>query len=182
MRPGQPVIYTVAVASGQGHETAFPQILADMLGIAPERITAKGGHAGSQILQGAGAFGSRSIMSLGSATRAAGRKMLETASRLAADALGVAPEAVSYDGGLFTSTCTNRALGLDELARAQPGALDTLVELPAPRAFPSGAHVAEVEIDPETGTCALLRYVSVDDCGTVVNRTLVEGQMIGGLV
>jgi carbon-monoxide dehydrogenase large subunit len=72
-------------------------------------------------------------------------------------------------------------MGLLDLASKHPGALDSTAELPAPRAFPSGAHVAEVEIDPDTGETELLHYVSVDDCGYVVNQTLAEGQIWGGL-
>ena len=73
-------------------------------------------------------------------------------------------------------------IGLEDLARNRPGALDSRVELPAPRAFPSGAHIAEVEIDPETGMTELARYVSIDDCGAVMNQTLLEGQIWGGLL
>ncbi|GHD99399.1 hypothetical protein U879_08890 [Defluviimonas sp. 20V17] len=179
---GTLTIHTAAVASGQGHETVFPELLGVQLGLPPDRIRLKGGRADSPFIAGGGAFGSRTMMAQGSTTQEAGRQMLAKARGLAAELLEVSPEALSYSEGLFTAQGTNRALSLTDLAAQVPGGLDVMAEQPGPQAFPSGMHVAEVEIDPDTGTCVLLRYTSVDDCGTVVNPTLVEGQIIGGLV
>lgn len=179
---GSLTIHTAAVASGQGHETVFPEILARELGIPPERIRLKGGRSDSPFISGGGAFGSRTLMAQGSVTAEAGKQMLAKARGLAADLLGTEAEALRYEDGLFSAEGTNRALSLADIAVQAPGALDVMAELPGPRAFPSGMHVAEVEIDPDTGTCAVLRYTSVDDCGTVVSPTLVEGQITGGLV
>lgn len=179
---GSLTIHTAAVASGQGHETVFPELLGAQLGLPAERIRLKGGRSDSPFISGGGAFGSRSMMAQGSTTAEAGRQMLAKAHGLAAALLEVAPEALSYAEGLFTAEGSNRSLSLSDLAAQAPGGLDVLAELPGPRAFPSGMHVAEVEIDPETGICVVLRYTSVDDCGTVINPTLVEGQIIGGLV
>ncbi|WP_158243121.1 xanthine dehydrogenase family protein molybdopterin-binding subunit [Acidimangrovimonas sediminis] len=178
---GMLTIHTAAVASGQGHETVFPEMLGAQLGMAPDRIRLKGGRSDSPRITGGGAFGSRSMMAQGSTTTEAGRQMLAKARSLAAELMDLSPEALSYDDGLFSAEGSNRSLSLADIAAELPGQLDTMAELPGPRAFPSGMHVAEVEIDPETGACALLRYTSVDDCGTVMNKTLVEGQIIGGL-
>ena len=133
-------------------------------------------------MKGAGAFGSRSMMSQGSAGAAAAKAVLEKGLALASDALEAAEADITYADGQYRIAGTDRAIGLEDLARRSPGALDSTVELPSPRAFPSGAHVAEIEVDPETGMTDLIRYVSIDDCGAVMNKTLLEGQIWGGLL
>ena len=178
---GNILLHEVAVASGQGHETVLPEIAARALQVDPARITLHAGRADGPALKGGGAFGSRSIMSQGSACLAAARTAVQKGHALAAEALEAAEADIAYAGGEYRIAGTDRAVTLFDLVRAHPGALDSTVELPAPRAYPSGAHVAEVEIDPDTGTTELLHYVSIDDCGQVVNPTLAEGQIWGGL-
>lgn len=178
---GAVILHGVATASGQGHETVFPEIAARVLGVPPERITYRGGAADSPSLKGGGAFGSRTGMVFGSVTDAVARVVLEKARALASRVLEADAEALVYADGLFTLPGTNRSTDLAELARSHPGALDSRAELPTRSAFPSGAHVAEVAIDPDTGVTQIIRYTAVDDCGTVLNPTLVEGQIWGGL-
>ena len=179
---GSILLHEVAIASGQGHETVLPAIAAGVLGIDPGRITLHAGRMDSPALKGAGAFGSRSVMSQGSVCAEVADVVIRKGRALAAATLEASEADIEYDTGAFRIAGTDRAVTLDTLARANPGALDSRAELPAPRAFPSGAHVAEVEIDPDTGVSNLVNYVSIDDCGTVVNKTLVEGQIWGGLL
>ena len=179
---GSILLHEVAIASGQGHETVLPAIAAGILGIEPERITLHAGRMESPALKGGGAFGSRSIMSQGSVCAQVAEVVIQKGRTLASTALEAAEADIEYDAGQFRIAGTDRAVTLDTLARTNPGALDSRAELPAPRAYPSGVHVAEVEIDPDTGTSQLVHYVSIDDCGVVVNKTLVEGQIWGGLL
>ena len=179
---GSILLHEVAVSSGQGHETVFPELVGRALGIDPARIALRAGRADGPALKGGGAFGSRSLMSMGSVSVEAAGLAIRKGLALASDALEAAQADIAYADGLFTIAGTDRSVSLAELARRHPGALDSRAELPAPMAFPSGAHVAEVEIDPDTGITDLVRYVSIDDCGTVVNETLVEGQIWGGLL
>ena len=178
---GTVLLHDVAIASGQGHETVFPQMAADVLGIPAELIELRAGRHDGPALKGAGSFGSRSIMTLGPVLQKAAGEAVAKGKALAADAMEVAAADVEYADGSYRVVGTDRTVGLLDLAARHPGALDSTASLPAPRAYPSGAHVAEVEIDPDTGETDLLHYVSIDDCGTVVNRTLAEGQIFGGL-
>ena len=147
----------------------LPEIVGRALGIDPLRVTLRAGQPDGPALKGAGAFGSRSMMSLGAGSAAAAA-VIEKGKDLA------------YADGAFVIAGTDRRIGLAELARQYPGRLDSTIEHPSPKAFPSGAHVAEVEVDPETGMTDLLRYVSIDDCGVVLNGALLEGQIWGGLL
>ena len=178
---GTVLLHEVAVASGQGHETVLPQLAADILGIDPALITLRGGRSDGPALKGAGAVGSRSIMSQGPVLQAAASAAIDKGKALAADALEVSVADLEYADGRYRIVGTDRTMSLLDLAAQHPGALDSTAELPAPRAYPSGAHVAEVEVDPDTGETELLHYISVDDCGVVVNETLAEGQIWGGL-
>ena len=176
------LLHEVAVASGQGHETVLPEIVARVLQIDPARITLVQGQHDGPAQKGAGAFGSRSMMSHGNTGAKAAAGVVQKGLALASEALEAAEADIGYANGEYRIAGTDRAVMLEDLARRYPGALDTVVELPAPKAFPSGAHVAEVEIDPETGMTELVNYVSIDDCGAVINHTLLEGQIWGGLL
>ncbi len=179
---GSILLHEVAIASGQGHETVLPEIVGRALEIDPLRITLLAGRHDGPALNGAGAFGSRSMMSQGAGSAAAAAEVLRKGMELASETLEAAPADIRYAAGDFIVDGTDRRVGLAELARLHPGGLDTTVAYPAPKAFPSGAHVAEVEIDPETGTTEIVGYVSIDDCGVVLNQTLLAGQVLGGLV
>ena len=179
---GSIVLHEVAIASGQGHETVLPEIVGRALQIDPERITLRAGRNDGPVLKGGGAFGSRSMMAQGSVSAEVAGVVKQKGLALASEVLEAAEADITYADGVYSIAGTDRFVGLAELAQRHPGALDSKAELPSPRAFPSGAHVAEVEVDPETGMTELVRYVSIDDCGAVLNRTLLEGQIWGGLL
>ena len=179
-------LHCVTGSSGQGHETVFPEIVARILQIDPTSVTLRAGDPQGPALVGGGAFASRSMLSVGAASALAAEAVVRKGLDLAAEALEAATADIVFADGRYCISGTDRAIGLLELARCHAGpeanALDTLTGLPALRAFPSGAHVAEVEVDPQTGMVELLRYVAIDDCGVVLNHVLVEGQIAGGMM
>ena len=179
---GAVVAHNVTHSSGQGHETVFPEIVARALGIEPGAIMMRQGDPEGIALVGGGAFASRSMMSHGAASDVAAREVVRKGMALASGALEASAADLEYDSGEYRVAGTDRAVSLLALAQRHPGALDTTSELAAQRAFPSGAHVAEVEIDSETGVVALVHYTAVDDCGVVLNPTLLEGQIVGGML
>jgi carbon-monoxide dehydrogenase large subunit len=176
---GAIVLHTVVTSNGQGHETVYPEIVARVFGIAPERVRLSAGDPEGPVLVGGGAFASRSMMSHGAASLVAAREVVEKARLLAADTLEAAVADIEFAGGVFRIAGTDRTVELVTLAAG--GALDTVAGLAANRAFPSGAHVAEVEIDPETGVTQVVRYTAVDDCGVVMSPVLLEAQILGGM-
>jgi carbon-monoxide dehydrogenase large subunit len=173
----------VTHSSGQGHETTFPQIVAEALGIDPAHIRFHP-RAPSTDLVGNGTGGSRAMLGTGSAFRVLGGKLIELARPHAAARLGVPEAALRYGKGKFQAG--KRSIGFVELARAlggtKPHPLDTTAEGTFGTSYPNGCHIAEVEIDPETGVASIERYTAVDDLGTVINHQLVEGQVQGGVV
>jgi carbon-monoxide dehydrogenase large subunit len=179
-------LYALVGPSGQGHETVFPALVADILGITPEAITLRYNDPDAPALVGMGSFGSRSLISHGSALSVGAHEAKRKAMELAAKELEVAAADLIFEHGRFCVPGTDLAIGLQDLARMHCGSrthpLDTTARVDTAAAFPSGAHVAEIEIDPETGTVELLRYVAVDDCGRVLDHTLVEGQLHGGIM
>ena len=177
---GGVVLHTVVTSNGQGHETVYPEIVASVLQIPADRIRLSAGDPDGPVLVGGGAFASRSMMSHGAASLLAAREVVEKAKLLAADQLEAAAYDIEYADGTCRVAGTDRAVALISLAGG--GALDTTTGLAATRAFPSGTHVAEVEIDPQTGMTEVVRYTAVDDCGVVMNRTLLEGQILGGML
>lgn len=180
------VINHVSGGSGQGHETVFPEIVARVLGVPAAGIVLRANDPDGPALVGGGAFASRTSLSHGAATHLAALEVVEKARALAAETLEAAASDLEYGAGMFRVAGTDRSVALMTLVRQHRGEgahpLDTLTTLPATRAYPSGAHVVEVEVDPETGVVAVLRYVAVDDCGTVLNHTLLEGQITGGML
>jgi aerobic carbon-monoxide dehydrogenase large subunit len=176
---GGVVLHTVVTSNGQGHETLYPEIVARVLEFDPARVRLSAGDPEGPVLVGGGAFASRSMMSHGAASLVAARDVVEKGRVLAADALEAAGADIEFADGAYRVTGTDRVVDL--IALAADGALDTTTGLAATRAFPSGAHVAEVEIDPETGVAEIVRYTAVDDCGVVMNHVLLEGQILGGM-
>ncbi|MCC7484615.1 MAG: xanthine dehydrogenase family protein molybdopterin-binding subunit [Burkholderiales bacterium] len=179
---GTMTLYAVTQSSGQGHETVFPQIVAERLGIDPACIRFHP-KAPPADLVGNGTGGSRGVFGTGSAFRVLGEKLAETARAHAAGKLGVPEHELRYSEGRFHAG--DRSIGFVELARAlagpKPHPLDTTAEGVFGTSYPNGCHIAEVEVDPETGAAAVARYTAVDDLGHVVNPTLVEGQVHGGV-
>jgi carbon-monoxide dehydrogenase large subunit len=177
-------VHAATHSSGQGHETVFPEIVARVLGLDPGAITLSAGNPDGPPVFGGGAFASRSMLSQGAASQVAAHAVVEKGLALASDALEAAAADIEYAAGEYRIAGTDRGISLLELARRyeETSPLDTLSSLPASRAFPSGAHVAEVEVDPETGMVEIIRYVAVDDCGVVLNHTLLDGQILGGIM
>jgi carbon-monoxide dehydrogenase large subunit len=167
---------------GQGHAAPFAQVLTSRLGIPFEKIRLLQGDS-DEIVFGAGTGGSRSAMMGGGAIAEASRVVIEKGKPLAAEALEAAAADLEFSDGKYVVAGTDRAIGIMELAKRYPGKLDVKhVTEVIPSAFPNGCHVAEVEIDPETGKVEVVRYSSVNDFGTVLNPLMVEGQVHGGVV
>ena len=168
-------------SSGQGHETAYAQMVADALGVAIERVRMVQGDT-DRVDDGRGTGGSRSLPVGGGAVAAAAEALLARTRGLAAQVLGAAEDQLDYAAGAWRLRDSNRFLDLGELARAAgPAGLSAAARFQPPAAtYPNGCHICEVEIDPETGAVAVLRYTIVDDFGVVLNPLLLEGQVQGG--
>jgi len=179
---GNPSLYVLSGASGQGHETVFADLVAAELGIAPESITVRASDPDGPQLSGVGTIGSRSTMAHGSALVATARVVVKKGLELAAKAMEVAPADVEFSAGQYRVKGTDLSISFREIARRYHRELDSLEAVPGPLSYPGGAHVAEVEIDPDTGVIEIANYVAVDDCGRVINHTLLEGQTFGGIV
>ncbi|MFN3672230.1 MAG: xanthine dehydrogenase family protein molybdopterin-binding subunit, partial [Bosea sp. (in: a-proteobacteria)] len=187
VRPDGTIDMAVGTQSnGQGHETSFAQVLAQRLGLPVESFTLVQADT-ERVPRGGGHGGARSLHLGGGALVLAAEQLVAHALPVAAQLLQVRPEALAFAGGRFVSTAEPvREIGLLDVAahvRESTGAPlashgDNRCDLIT---FPNGAQVAEVEIDPETGQVALLRYVAVDDYGTLVNPLLTEAQVHGGL-
>jgi carbon-monoxide dehydrogenase large subunit len=178
-----------AGASGQGHQTVFGNVAARRLGIAGAAVTVTSGDSARDV-PGFGAVASRSAMYVGGAIAATADKVIEKGKRVAAMLLQAAEGDVDYRDGNFSVRGSGREVSLfdvaeraTELARTSviPESLDTQATIKTPPSFPNGCHVAEVEIDPATGAVAIVSYVAVGDCGNVLDATIVEGQIHGGV-
>jgi aerobic carbon-monoxide dehydrogenase large subunit len=176
-----------AGGSGQGHPTVFPKVAARRLGIAPEAVTLLSGDSARDV-PGFGAVASRSAMMTGGAIAATADKVIEKGKKIAAMLLQAGEAEVDYRDGKFR--VKDRELSLFEVAAraaelARQGviaeSLDSQVTVKLPPSFPNGCHVAEVEIDPDTGALAIVNYVAVGDCGNMLDDTIVTGQMHGGV-
>jgi carbon-monoxide dehydrogenase large subunit len=179
---GEPTLYSLAGPSGQGHETMFSDIVAEVFGLPPDSIVVRSSDTKGPRLAGGGTVGSRSMMSHGGALFATAQEVVKKALELAAKDMEVAPADVEFSGGKFKVKGTDLSVSFREIARRYSSQLDTQGAIPTPVAFPGGAHVAEVEVDPETGMVELLRYVALDDCGRALSHVMVEGQVHGGIV
>ncbi|MFZ6763237.1 xanthine dehydrogenase family protein molybdopterin-binding subunit [Pseudoroseomonas sp. WGS1072] len=177
-------------STGQGHETAYAMITAHELGIPVERIRVVQGDSDA-IPTGGGTGGARSLYSEGTALLAAATSVIEKGKQAAGEALEAAPADIEFAQGRFTIAGTDRAIGILELAatqraRAAKGETVTLLDaaeiaaIPA-HTFPNGCHIAEVEVDPETGHTEIARYIVVDDVGFALNPMIVRGQVHGGV-
>ena len=179
---GNASIYALAGPSGQGHETVFPDIVAQVLGMSADKIELRASDPDGPPLAGNGTISSRSMVSHGGAMVFAAREVIRKGMDLAAKDLEVAQQDIEFHQGTYRVKGTDLKVTLEALALKHKSALDSMGEIPAPRAYPGGAHVAEVEIDPETGEMDILRYTAADDCGRVLNHTLLEGQIHGGIM
>jgi carbon-monoxide dehydrogenase large subunit len=179
-------------SSGQGHETTFAQVLADRFGITPEEVKLVTGDT-AVVPAGGGTHSDRSMRLAGTLLVEASDRIIDRARRVFAALVGCAEGDVNFDGGFFESPRSNRRLDIFDIARALSTEEALAPELRAPLAsearftgripaYPTGAAVCEVEIDPETGAMALKRYSSVDDCGQPINPLILHGQVHGGIV
>src|SRR4051794_4311612 len=189
--PGQSkLLLAIGVqASGQGHRTLYRRLAAERLGIPVEQIELEHGDSDDGV-PSFGAVASRSTMSVGGAVVAAIGAVIEKGKRIAAHVLEAAEADIAYRNGVFEIAGTDRGVPLFELgerARALaaegviPEDLDTRRTADVPASFPNGVHIAEVEIDPDSGGVELAAYAAVDDCGRVLQPVLVEGQVQGGV-
>lgn len=175
---------------GQGHATPFAQVLSTFLGVPFERIRLEQGDS-DIVHTGNGTGGSRSITASGMAIVEASQKVIAKGKSAAAHLLETAEADIEFADGRFTVAGTDRSIGIMDLAQRLRGAeppegvpasldVDHTTE-GVPSAFPNGCHVAEVEIDPDTGVTRVARYTAVNDFGTVVNPMIVAGQLHGGV-
>jgi carbon-monoxide dehydrogenase large subunit len=189
---GDVTIITGTLDYGQGHWTPFAQVLSERLGIPFHKIKLIQGDS-DLLIAGGGTGGSKSIMASGAAIVEASIKVVDKGKQIAGVALEASAEDIEFKSGRFTIVGTDRGIGIMELAeklrtgmKLPEGTPDTLdvshVHEAAPSAYPNGAHVAEVEVDPETGQVEVVKYTMVNDFGTVINPLLVEGQSHGGVV
>jgi aerobic carbon-monoxide dehydrogenase large subunit len=190
---GTVTIITGTLDFGMGHATTYAQILSDQLGIPFDCIRMVEGDS-DRLNFGGGSGGSRSVMLVGAALSESSKIVIERGKQIASHVLEAAPSDIEYKAGRFVIAGTDRSIGLLELAaRLRGGAklpegvpisldVDHVLTDPVPSAFPNGCHIAEVEVDPETGATQVVRYSAVNDLGTIVNPLLVEGQIQGGVV
>ncbi|MBN9109026.1 MAG: xanthine dehydrogenase family protein molybdopterin-binding subunit [Pseudonocardia sp.] len=188
---GKVEVVTGSSAHGQGHETAFSQIVADQLGVPFEDVEIL--HGDTQISpKGLDTYGSRSLAVGGIAIVKAADKVIAKAKKLAAHLLEASEDDIEFNAGQFTVRGTDKGKAIQELAFAafmahdypedmEPSLDAEAVYDPENFSFPHGTHLAAMEVDTETGKVALRRYVCVDDIGNVVNPLIAEGQVHGGL-
>jgi aerobic carbon-monoxide dehydrogenase large subunit len=190
---GTVTIVTGTLDFGMGHATTYAQILSERLGVPFERIRTVEGDS-DRMAYGNGSGGSRSVMYAGSALTESAKLVIARGKEVAAEVLEASVSDIEFEAGRFTIAGTDRSIGLMELAERLHGGLELLEGTPSsldvdnvgeqmiPSAFPNGCHIAEVEIDPQTGHAQVVRYSAVNDLGTVINPLLVEGQIQGGVV
>ncbi|KAA2214402.1 xanthine dehydrogenase family protein molybdopterin-binding subunit [Teichococcus oryzae] len=177
-------------STGQGHETAYAMITGHQLGIPVEKIRVLQGDSDG-LPSGGGTGGARSLYSEGAALLATTASVIEKGKQAAAEALEASPADIEFTGGRFAIAGTDRDIGILELAakqleRASKGETVTLLDaaevaaIPA-HTFPNGCHIAEVEVDPDTGHTEIARYIVVDDVGHALNPLIVRGQVHGGV-
>jgi carbon-monoxide dehydrogenase large subunit len=176
---------------GQGHVTTFSQIVADQLGVGVEDIEVL--HGDTQVVPlGMDTYGSRSLAVGGVAMHYAGEKVLAKARTLAAHQLECSEDDLEFSGGDFTVKGTDKSVNIKALAFAawtahdlpdgmEPGLTATHLYDPPNFSWPNGAHACVVQVDTETGSVDILKYIAVDDCGVVINPLVVEGQVHGGV-
>ena len=188
---GQVTILSGTTSQGQGHATMYTQILCDKLGIDPASIEVFEGDT-DRVAFGTGAGGSRSSALGSAAVMMAADKIIDKGRRIAAHVLETAASDISFADGRYTIAGTDRSVPFTDVARRafvpaqlpadiEPGLYDSATYRGTVASYPNGCHACELEIDPETGIIEILRYVVVDDFGTVINLLTVKGQVHGGV-
>ncbi len=186
-------VFTGTSPHGQGHETSWAQIAADAIGVSPDDIEVRHGDTFESPGMGVGTFGSRSVAVGGIAVHNAAQKIREKVIQIGAHLLEASPADVVVQGGkVFVKGVPEKAKAFGEISMAaylasnlpegmEPGLEATTYYDPPNFTFPFGTHVAEVEVDPETGSVEIIRYSACDDCGRQINPMIVEGQLHGGI-
>ena len=186
------VVMTGSHSHGQGHETAFPQVIAEMIGIDEGMVEVAHGDTANTPM-GMGTYGSRSLAVGGSAMVRATEKIIAKAKRIAAHLLEASDADIELKDGAFSVAGTDKSVAWGDVCLAayvphnypieeiEPGLEETAFYDPANFTYPAGAYVCEVEVDPETGKVSVDRFTAADDFGNVVNPMIVEGQVHGGL-
>ena len=180
-----------SISHGQGHETMYKILLSDRLGIPQEQIRVSRNDT-DLAADGGGTFASRTAVLGGSAARIATDKIIEKGKKIAAHILEAASADIEFSQSTFTVTGTDRSVKLIDVVQAafqrakipadmETGLAESATFTPEIPNFPTGCHICEVEIDPETGKTEVLRYSVVDDVGTVINPLTLEGQIHGGI-
>ncbi len=183
--------------NGQGHATAYAQIIADKLGVEPEQVELRQGDT-DELTSGGGTGGSRSVLMGGMAISGASEKVIARAREIAGHLLEAATEDIEFDAGMLSIVGTDRRVSLADVAKAaedgnglppetaeavKDGIDETAnFDDPPPMTYPNGCHICELEIDEATGVTKILRYVIYDDFGKVINPLLAAGQVHGGTV
>ncbi len=191
---GTVTLTTGTLDSGMGHATPFAQVLSEKLGIPFEKISLVQGDS-DRLVSGGGSGGSKSIMHSGTAIVEAAAKVIENGKEIASHVLEAAVSDIEFRHGRFVIAGTDRAISLVELAQMlrsgsaklpadAPQSLDIthVSDGPGAATFPNGCHIAEVEVDPQTGEVEVVKYTCVNDFGTLINPMVVEGQLHGGVV
>jgi aerobic carbon-monoxide dehydrogenase large subunit len=190
-RTGTVSIFSGSINQGQGHETAFKQVVCDKLGLDPNEVTYIQGDT-DQVFFAEGTGGSRSAAFSGSAFTLAAQKIETKAKAIFAHMLKLDVADIKFADGVFSSQKTNQTMTIKEVAKAsidpknlpegmEVGLICTAIYQGKVASYPNGCHVCELEIDEETGVVEILRYNVVDDVGTVINPLLLHGQIDGGV-
>ncbi|MBR9763624.1 MAG: xanthine dehydrogenase family protein molybdopterin-binding subunit [Rhodobacteraceae bacterium] len=186
------VVMTGSHSHGQGHETSFPQVIADMIGIAPDQVEIVHGDTANTPM-GMGTYGSRSIAVGGSAMVRATEKIIAKAKKIAAHLMEAAEADIELKDGAFTVAGTDKSVAWGDVTLAayvphnypldeiEPGLEETAFYDPANFTYPSGCYICEVEVDPDTGQVEVQSFTAADDFGNVINPMIVEGQVHGGV-
>ena len=186
-------VFTGTSPHGQSHETSWAQIAADALGITPNDIEVRHGDTFESPGMGVGTFGSRSLAVGGIAVHKAAEKVREKVIQIGAHLLEASPDDMVVEGGkVFVKGVPDKAKNFGDISMAaylannlpegmEPGLEATVYYDPPNFTFPFGTHIAEVEIDGETGAVELVNYSACDDCGRQINPMIVEGQLHGGI-
>jgi carbon-monoxide dehydrogenase large subunit len=189
---GSVTVLTGSHSHGQGHETTFAQLVADGLGVPIEQIEIVHGDTG-KIAFGMGTYGSRSLAVGGTAIVKAMDKVVAKGKKIAAHLLEASDADIEFKDGKFTVAGTDRSVGIGEIAltayvphnfphdELEPGLDETAFYDPKNFTYPSGAHIAEIEIDPDTGRLEIVKFTASDDFGRIINPMIVAGQVHGGL-
>jgi carbon-monoxide dehydrogenase large subunit len=178
---GGVTMYAPTHNHGQGQETTYAQVVAGVLGIPLESFRLRTASPDFYLL-GNATGGSRSLLAVGSVLMLAAHEMVKKGLALAAEELEAAEADIEFVQGAYRIQGTDRSVSIRDLAGRRPGGLDVAYANKFGATFPNGCHIAEVEIEPQTGEAEVVSYVACDDAGNIINHQIVEGQVHGGLV